>query len=102
MLIATTLCLYMLVHSGTAAPDTTSGPVATLVENGKPAAVLMLPASPHADEELAAQELRDHIDKMSGAKLEIRTQDVPDGLLPVRIGLSLSRVSLQQGARGPR
>ncbi len=63
---------------------------ALLVESRTPRAVLVLPAQAHEDEELAAKELQIHIAKMSGARLTIVRGDVPKGLLPVRIGLSLS------------
>ena len=46
---------------------------ATLVKNGQPAAVLALPAPPDDAEKLAAQELAEHVEKMSGAKLETAT-----------------------------
>ena len=59
-----------------------------LVRDGKPASVLILPKSAHADEELAARELQDHVEKISGAKLEIIRGKATDGLLPIRIGLS--------------
>ena len=46
---------------------------ATLVKNGQPAAVLALPAPPDDAEKLAAKELAEHVEKMSGAKLETAT-----------------------------
>jgi len=50
-------------------------PAATLVKNGRPAAVLALPADADAAEKLAAKELTDHIEMMSGAKLESASVD---------------------------
>ncbi len=66
-----------------------------LVEDGKARAILVLPASPHDEEALAARELQLHIEKMSGARLAVvRAGDggqLPAGkdLIPIRIGLSL-------------
>jgi len=63
---------------------------AVLVRDGVVSAVLVLPEQPHADEELAARELQDHIEKMSGAVLGIIRGAVPEGKIPVRIGLTLN------------
>ena len=52
---------------------------ATLVEDGKPVGVVALPPSPDDAETLAAKELIDHVEKMSGAKLPTVTVD-PAGL----------------------
>ncbi len=57
---------------------TVSLPAATLVKNGQPAAVLALPAEPDAYEKLAAKELTEHLEKMSGAKLETATVDAKE------------------------
>lgn len=48
-------------------------PAAPLVRDGKAAAVVVLPPDPDATEKLAARELIDHVEKMSGAKLDTRT-----------------------------
>lgn len=48
---------------------------ATLVRDGKPAAVIALPPEPTEFETLAAKELTTHVEKMSGAKLETATVD---------------------------
>ncbi len=42
-----------------------------LVENSKVKSVILLPSQPHDDEQLAASELAEHIEKMSGCHLEI-------------------------------
>jgi hypothetical protein len=47
----------------------------TLVENGKPRAVLILPEKPSPAVDAAARFLRDHIRQISGAELHIRTED---------------------------
>ncbi|NQU39008.1 MAG: DUF4838 domain-containing protein [Lentisphaerae bacterium] len=61
-----------------------------LTRDGQPAAALVLPDQAHADEELAARELQDHIEKMAGATLEIVRGSASGTLLPIRIGLSLT------------
>jgi hypothetical protein len=48
---------------------------ATLVENGKGRAVIIVPEKPSPAAEAAARVLRDHIRQMSGAELPIRTED---------------------------
>jgi hypothetical protein len=47
----------------------------TLVEKGKPRAVIVLPEKPSPVAEGAARVLRDHIKQMSGAELPIQTED---------------------------
>jgi len=47
----------------------------TLVEKGKPRAVIVLPEKPSPVAEGAARILRDHIKQMTGAELPIRTED---------------------------
>jgi hypothetical protein len=49
---------------------------ATLVQDGKPTATVVIPAKPDATEKLAADELISHIEKMSGAKLALSQLDV--------------------------
>ncbi len=46
----------------------------TIVEEGKPVAVVVLPATPFPISEHAAKELLDHVRKASGATLEIRRE----------------------------
>ena len=53
-------------------------PAAVLVNNHQPAAILALPADPNDSEKLAARELTDHLEKISGAKLESTTVNAPD------------------------
>jgi len=71
-----------------------------LVRNGEPLAALVLPAQAAADEELAAEELQSHIERMSGVRLEVVRARRPGGrkadggrrpgeLLSVLIGGSL-------------
>jgi len=64
-------------------------PAVCLVREGKPLAALVLPAEPHEDERLAAEELHVHLEKMTGANLPIVSGQPPEGLVPVRIGLAL-------------
>ncbi|MBS3764865.1 MAG: hypothetical protein KGZ25_16310, partial [Planctomycetes bacterium] len=54
-----------------------SASAVTLVENGKPQAVLVIPDKPARDEQDAAKELCDHIRLMSGAELEILKTKAP-------------------------
>lgn len=63
------LALLLLVALLSALPLS----AATLVKNGQPTAVLALPAQPDDAEKLAAKELAEHIEKMSGSKLETAT-----------------------------
>jgi hypothetical protein len=53
-------------------------PAATLVQDGKPTAIILLPASPDDAEKLAAAELIEHVEKMSGAKLATKNIDVKE------------------------
>ena len=62
----------------------------TLVRNGEPLAALVLPKQADPDEELAAQEFQAHVRRMSGAQLATFRGRAPEGLKPIRIGLSLS------------
>lgn len=68
-LSAAVLFLVTYVTAAHAAPDDT----VTLVEDGKPAATLVLPAE-HGHLDLAAQELNDHIEKVTGARLPVATE----------------------------
>jgi hypothetical protein len=62
-------------------------PALTLVENGAAKAVIVLPEKPDADESFAATELQSHIEKMSGAKLEmVSPGQVPAGKTPILVG----------------
>lgn len=72
-----------------------------LVAEGNPGAILLLPETAHADEELAAKEIQEHVEKMSGAKLPIVHQAADGSFAPalsrgeretalVRIGASLT------------
>jgi len=59
----------------------------TLVENGAAKAVIVVPETADADESLAATELQSHIEKMSGAKLEVVSSDrVPAGKTTILVG----------------
>lgn len=61
-----------------------------LVRDGVATAVLVLPTPSHADEELAARELQEHIEKMSGAVLGKVRGSAPEGRIPIRIGPTLN------------
>ncbi len=59
----------------------------TLVDEGRPTAVIVLPESPQDNEQRAADELVEHIQLMSGAELAVVEEgDLPAGMLPLRIG----------------
>lgn len=60
----------------------------TLVENGQPRAAIVLSEASEARERVAANELVEHLQTMTGAELPIVTGDAPDGLLPIYIGES--------------
>ena len=63
----------------------------TLVEKGAPRVAIVLPEQPAKDEQLAAQELADHLKQMSGADVPIRTEKEPLGnAMPIRVGLSFA------------
>src|SRR5713226_4589841 len=53
----------------------TPGYAVTLVEKGKPRAVIILPEKPSPVAEGAARILRDHIKQISGAELPIRSEN---------------------------
>ncbi len=53
-------------------------PAATLVRDGQATAVIALPLEPDASEALAAKVLIEHVEKISGAKLEIATVNAPN------------------------
>jgi hypothetical protein len=86
----------------TATTLATSARATTLVEKGRPRAVIILPEKPSPVVEGAARLLRDHIRQMSGAELPIRTEDritgpataekpwilVGEGKLTAKLGLS--------------
>ena len=61
---------------------------AVLVDDGKQAAVIVLPAQPETDEQLAAEELQQHLRKITGVELAIVHADDPAAgeRLPIRIG----------------
>ena len=63
----------------------------SLVKDGKPRSVILLPAKPGRDEAFAAKEIVDHIRKMSGAELQVlKGGRAPSGMIPIEIGLSLN------------
>ena len=62
-----------------------------LVEEGKPVAALVVSDEPDGDELLAAQELQEHVERMSGARLEIVGMEKAAGRLEVRIGAGFDR-----------
>lgn len=62
-----------------------------LVKDGQAKVCLVLPDKPAPDEALAASELSDYVEKITGAKLKTaRVADLTPGLVPVSIGLALA------------
>ena len=85
-----------------------AAPAATevvLVADGEARCALVLPSESHADEELAAEEIRAHIEKMSGAGLTAASDGTATDLIPVRIGWALApaeaRTKLQAHSGDP-
>ncbi|MDP6355671.1 MAG: DUF4838 domain-containing protein [Planctomycetota bacterium] len=72
----------------------------TIVEAGKPRATIVAGEKPTPTERFAAEELQWHIEKMTGAKLDI-AEKRSDGLLPIYIGRSASSVKLDAGELTP-
>ncbi len=73
-----------------------------LVENGESRAAIVLPAEPEEKEQLAADELVEHIELMTGAVLEVVSEgEEPEGLLPVYLGgaadAGLDELTLEEG-----
>ena len=63
----------------------------TLVERGTAKAAILLPAEPDKDEQLAAQELADHLKQMSGAECAVLAGgEAPKGVVPIRVGLTFA------------
>ena len=62
---------------------------ATLIEDGKPLAALVLLADAADDEILAARELQAHLQKMAGALLGISTGTASSGVQGIHIGAAL-------------
>ena len=61
-----------------------------LVKNGETNVVLVLPEKPAPDEKLAADELSDYFEKISGVKIKtVKNGELAAGLIPVKIGLTL-------------
>ncbi len=65
-----------------------AGGFLSLTENGNANAVIVLPAEPHEHEASAADELRDHIARISGAELTVSEvgNDLPADVLAIRLG----------------
>jgi hypothetical protein len=85
---------------------------ADLVRDGKPVAVIVVPFEPNEVETLAARELADHVEKMSGAKLltyspkeldAFLERARNDGAVPVVLGrAALPRLDKTLKAKGDR
>ncbi len=68
---------------------------AKLTSDGAPASVIVLPAAPDKNETAAAAELQDHLQLISGAKLEILT--LADGQTPKDIAKGKTPIILARG-----
>ena len=65
----------------------TAGAKVTLIEQGEPQAVIVLPGDPLPGEQQAADELVEHLAVMSGTTLPVLTEgEELNGRLPIRIG----------------
>lgn len=72
-------------------------PTVTLVENGRPNGVILLAAEGDKDEDLAARELQEYVQKISGAALEIR-RIAPADAANVAAGIATQKqVAIQLG-----
>jgi hypothetical protein len=61
-----------------------------LVKNGETNVILILPDKSAPDEKLAADELSEYFEKISGVKIKTaKNAELPEGLIPIKIGLSL-------------
>jgi len=85
------------------APSLAAGTL--LVENGQPRATIVIAPSPPRTVRLAAQELQDYVQKISGAHLPIVTQSSGAGTMPIYVGrseytdrLGITADGLQDGA----
>lgn len=87
---STTLLLLLATAPFVAA----SGP-ATLVSDGQPMAQIRIANNPPRMVELAAAELRDYVEKLSGARLPIVTDG--SGILPVTIHIGRNAFTDQRG-----
>lgn len=80
--VAAVLCAMVVVVGC----DPAGGAV-TLVDDGEPKAVIVIPAEPAEAEQQAADELIEHIELISGAVLSVISAEADaDGLTPIRIG----------------
>src|SRR4051812_34325391 len=68
-----------------------------LVDQGAARAVVLLPKVPDENEKLAARELIDHVEKMSGAKLETREIDPKDADAAVAEVIKAGKVPVSLG-----
>ena len=79
----------------------------TLVKEGKPQAVIIIPVEPTEDETLAQTELIEYLEKMSGAKVPSETVELnkvnalvkksqADGHVPILIGRAAGEKAVQQ------
>jgi len=93
-LAASGLVVFMSLYAGT---TQAAGDRLTLVDNGRPTASIVIAASPTRVSQLAAYELRFHIEKMSGARLPI-VHDPAAGR-GVRIFVGQSKATRQRGIR---
>jgi len=67
-----------------------SGAALQLVTDGQARAAIVLPDSTHPHLDRAAQELQMHLQKISGAMLQITRGAAPGGLVPIEIGPSFA------------
>lgn len=89
---------------GTAEPEAPPSPEAaggvTIVSDGRPRAALVVGPEPTPTESLAAEEIRWHIRRMSGAELPVVASHIarpPEGIVPIYIGRAAGAVGIDAG-----
>lgn len=76
---------------------------AFLVQDGRAAAVIVLPSQPNAVERYAAQEFAGHLAKATGATVPVQTEDALDGAATAtRIYLGATQAAQRTGLDGKR
>jgi hypothetical protein len=79
------LIMVVVLQTG-ASPDSTRRPQFTLVEEGKPITVIVIPTAPSPHELKAATELQTYIKKMSGALLPVVADAAPERTNEILLG----------------
>src|SRR4051812_14254939 len=78
-------------------PSTANAAGVALVDQGAARAVVLLPAKPDETEKLAARELVNHVEMMSGVRLEAQEVDPKDADAAVGQAISAGKVPVSLG-----